>query len=580
MSVVRHIEIQNFRSIKQMSWNPKPGLNCLIGPGDSGKSTILDAIDVALGARRSFSFTDADFYQLDTTSPLTITITIGGLHDELKNFERYGLFFRGFNLATNEISDEPLANTETVLTIKLHVDENLDPDWRLYSERAEADGVERRLPWKHREILSPARLGTASHQNLAWGNRSVLNKLSEDTLNVSSLLAQLGRESRQAFAAQQLEGVTDVLTQVQQIANGLGVPVGQLNALLDVNGISLSNGAISLHNNDGTPLRQLGTGSSRLLISGLQKAASSSSILIVDEAEYGLEPYRITRLLHELGSKELEPTQQVFITTHSPYVLRELQATQLHVLRKQSSATQAFAPHRGAHKIYSLNGEGKQQGTLRACAEAFFSKAIIVCEGATEVGFLRGLDLYQQDSQQAGIQASGGFYADGGGGDDYFHRSRVFASLGYPVALLKDSDITTAAHQKQTQQCIDEGVRVFEWGNGQSTEGAIFSWCRADLLPLLVKAAADLNGNQKVDQHIRNKSNQQYNLEMCLSNPVDQMRASLALASGEYSWFKNISKSEYLIRNIVGPNQQIFNGHFQSILTNLLTWVADNGDNR
>ncbi len=259
MSVIRHIDIQNFRSIKNLSWNPKPGLNCLIGPGDSGKSTILDAIDLVLGARRSYSFNDADFYELDTSSPLTITVTIGELDDELKNVERYGFFLRGFNFETKEIFDEPQPNCETVLTFKLYVDADLAPDWRLYSDRADADGLERRLPWKHRELLSPARLGTTSHQNLAWGHRSVLNKLSEDTLDVSSVLAQLGRQTREAFAAQPVQGVTEVLTQVQQIANGLGVPLGQLSALLDVNGISMSNGAISLHNSDGTPLRQLGT---------------------------------------------------------------------------------------------------------------------------------------------------------------------------------------------------------------------------------------------------------------------------------------------------------------------------------
>ncbi|TKF96441.1 AAA family ATPase, partial [Vibrio sp. F13] len=101
------------------------------------------------------------------------------------------------------------------------------------------------------------------------------------------------------------------------------------------------------------PLRQLGTGSSRLLISGLQKAASNSKVIIVDEAEYGLEPYRITRLLNELGSKDAEPTQQVFITTHSPYVLRELQAQQLHVMRRPTPAQEAFDPERIQHTIYS-----------------------------------------------------------------------------------------------------------------------------------------------------------------------------------------------------------------------------------
>jgi len=53
MARIRKVEIRNFRSIRALDWLPSPGINCLIGPGDSGKSTILDAIDLCLGARRS-----------------------------------------------------------------------------------------------------------------------------------------------------------------------------------------------------------------------------------------------------------------------------------------------------------------------------------------------------------------------------------------------------------------------------------------------------------------------------------------------------------------------------------------------
>lgn len=91
MPKIRHIEVENFRVIKTFVVTI-PGLNCLIGPGDSGKSTILDAIDLALGARRSYTFNDADFYGLDVTKKITISITIGMLNDELLNFERYGPF--------------------------------------------------------------------------------------------------------------------------------------------------------------------------------------------------------------------------------------------------------------------------------------------------------------------------------------------------------------------------------------------------------------------------------------------------------------------------------------------------------
>jgi putative ATP-dependent endonuclease of OLD family len=580
MSIIRHIDIQNFRSIKNLSWNPKPGLNCLIGPGDSGKSTILDAIDLALGARRSYSFNDADFYQLDTTSPLTITVTIGELHDELKNIERYGFFLRGFNSETKDISDEPKPNWETVLTVKLQVDADLAPDWQLYSDRADADGLERRLPWKHRELLSPARLGTTSHQNLAWGHRSVLNKLSEETLDVSSVLAQLGRQTREAFAAQQVQGVTEVLTQVQQIANRLGVPVGQLSALLDVNGISMSNGAISLHNSDGTPLRQLGTGSSRLLISGLQKATSRSSILIVDEAEYGLEPYRITRLLNELGSKKIEPTQQVFITTHSPYVLRELQANQLHVIRKLTSPPplpNATAPLPiYSHYIFSLNCGEDQQSTLRVCAEAFLSKAVIVCEGKTEIGLVRGIDLYNQDSNHPTILAKGVYCADGGG-DSMFARAKVFKSLGYPTSLFKDSD-KTQQHQQLTTEMVGIGIPIFEWLDDNATEDALFLACPIDLITDLLNLAISRKGEDSVRAHIANYSSNQITLDDCRERFSDSHRVVLAKAANKKSWFKDIEPAENIARNIIGPNCQNFSPILISTLKYLFQWARSQGE--
>jgi hypothetical protein len=60
-------------------------INCLIGPGDSGKSTVLDAIDLCLGARRNVQFSDADFFGLDITNPISITLTLGDLDDAMRD---------------------------------------------------------------------------------------------------------------------------------------------------------------------------------------------------------------------------------------------------------------------------------------------------------------------------------------------------------------------------------------------------------------------------------------------------------------------------------------------------------------
>lgn len=574
MAIIRHIEIRNFRSVRYARWWPKPGLNCLIGPGDSGKSTLLDAIDMVLGARRSYPFTDADFYLMDTSNPIEITVTLGALDDSLKNLELYGYFLRGLNAETFQIHDEKQQGDETVLSLKLVVREDLEPEWLLYSERSATEGIERRLQWKHREQLAPTRLGMTSQHHLAWGSRSILTKLSEDNFDVSATLAQISRQARGNFAAQPLPQLTEILGKVRTIANTLGVPVGDLKALLDVNGVSLTNGAISLHNNDSTPLRQMGTGSSRLLISGLHKATSSSKIILVDEAEYGLEPYRISRLLQELGSKEDNPSRQVFITTHSPYVLRELQAQQLHVLRKYPDAS-GTAPLPPSHMVHGLNGDEQEQATLRACAEAFFSKAVIVGEGATEVGLLRGFDLYWQSSQASGLLSRGISAADGGGGDNMFKRAETFRSLGYQTALLKDSDITDNAHLQQTERCRLRGVYVLEWGHRLSTEGAIFTWCDLQVIPNLVRLAVTLNGEQEVSQHILNCSHNQHSLHSSTTAPSDSMRGALALAASKYKWFKNITSAEQLARTVVGPNYQTFSSDFRAVINNLYEWAAE-----
>jgi hypothetical protein len=119
MARIRKIEIKNFRGIQSCSWIPSSGINCLIGPGDSGKSSMLDAIEFCVGARRTLQFSDADFHALDVEQPISITVTIGELSDALKSVEAYGLYVRSFDATTEQIDDEPERQHETVLSVRL-----------------------------------------------------------------------------------------------------------------------------------------------------------------------------------------------------------------------------------------------------------------------------------------------------------------------------------------------------------------------------------------------------------------------------------------------------------------------------
>ncbi|WP_082902655.1 AAA family ATPase [Paraburkholderia ginsengiterrae] len=79
MAKIRKIEIRNFRGICELDWFPSAGINCLIGPGDTGKSTVLDAIDLCLSARRNIVIANSDFHKLDVEQPIGITLTLSGL---------------------------------------------------------------------------------------------------------------------------------------------------------------------------------------------------------------------------------------------------------------------------------------------------------------------------------------------------------------------------------------------------------------------------------------------------------------------------------------------------------------------
>ncbi len=137
MARIRAIDIHNFRGIKEFTWLPSPGLNCLIGPGDSGKSSILDAVYLCLGARRNIQFSDADFHRLDVETPINISVTLGELDEGLKNLDAYGMYLRGFDTQSGKIEDEPEKDAETVLTVRLTVAGDLEPSWSLVSRRAE-----------------------------------------------------------------------------------------------------------------------------------------------------------------------------------------------------------------------------------------------------------------------------------------------------------------------------------------------------------------------------------------------------------------------------------------------------------
>ncbi|WP_425258147.1 ATP-dependent nuclease [Rubrivivax sp. RP6-9] len=572
MARIRKVEIRNFRSIRSLDWCPTAGVNCLIGPGDSGKSTILDAIDLCLGARRNLAVADTDFFGLDVTQDICVALTLGALPDTLKNIDAYGEYLRGFDSTTGSVEDEPRKGLETVLTLRLTVKADLEPLWALYSDRTAAVEPSRGLGWKDRMALAPARLGNHPSSNLSWTRGSVLNRLSDERADVGSELASAAREARAGFGAKAAPQLAGTLKTVTKTAHDLGVPLGaSATALLDAHSVSFGDGAISLHSESGIPLRSLGTGSSRLLIAGLHRAAAeAASIVLVDEIELGLEPHRLTRLLGSLGSKDKSLPLQVFMTTHSPVVLRELSGAQFYVVR----------PADGVHNVLQVGSGDDVQSTIRCFPEAFLARTVIVCEGASEVGLIRGLDDYWAASGYASLQAAGVSYVDTGGGDAdrCFYRAEAFQKLGYRVAAVQDNDKTPTP--AVVAKFVDAGGYLVAWRDGRALEDELFMSVPPAVVSALIGRAIELTEDGLVDQHIKTKSSGKANLAAVLQDGNDAgFSAAARKLLGESSrirkagWFKSIDKMEGVARDILGPNLDACDPGFVGPVRSLFTWA-------
>ncbi len=572
MARIRKVEIENFRGIKKFSWVPSAGMNCLIGPGDSGKSSILDALDFCLGARRNIPFSDADFHRLDVEKPIRIEVTIGELDDGMKSLDQYGLYVRNFDAATGNVEDEPENDGETVLTVKLTVGSDLDPVWSLVSERAAAQGQTRNLGWNDRVRLAPTRIGVMADYHLGWSRGSVLNRVSEERADASAALAKAARDARAAFGTDAEQQLGETLQIVAATAKELGIPVGDaVKAMLDAHSVSFTGGTISLHDEDGVPLRGLGTGSSRLLVAGLQRKASEQArIILIDELEYGLEPHRIIRLLGSLGAKNSPPPLQVFMTTHSPVALRELSGDQLFVVRAKPDA----------HEVLAVGTADDVQGTIRVCPDAFLAPSIIVCEGASEVGLARGIDQFRSGQGKDSISALGVALVDSGGGsaDRPFERASPLLALGYRVAVLRDDDKKPTPATEQAH--VNKGGAVVAWRDGLALEDELFLSLSDDGVVKLVERAVALHGADLINEQIKSASGGTRDLEAVRLEPLlgdisDDTRQLLGKAARtkQNSWFKTVTRMEDAAREIVGPDLEQADEGFRELIERIFSWA-------
>lgn len=513
---------------------------CLIGKGDSSKSTILDALRYAFYPQWNLTLTDADFYQCKVDDAIVIEITIGELVEEFCSLDKYGHHLRGWDAVALKLTDEPDDHLENVLTVRLTVEKDLEPKWVVYCDRL-PEGVH--FKYADRNKVSVGLIGTYSEKQLSWATGTALAKLTE-AQSLSELLAVASRTARASLDADRpvsLKNFDAAAEKSQEIAKLLGVPVSNAyKAHLDLASINLKVGGLALHDGD-IPLRQLGLGSRRMLLCGIQKMGlEEGHITLFDEVEFGLEPHRITRLIKHIRD---DKRGQYFLTTHSPTVLRELTVKELHIVHNKGGVVEIISATKKGLEEFEV------QGKIRSSTEAFLAKKVVVCEGATEVGFLRGFDDHQIGNAKDSLSFNGIALLDAKGASKIKELAKAFKSLRYDVSVLADADAEDQFSTADVTELLSLGVPVHVWSDKLSLEERAFQDLPWDSVLASVKLAQSELGFPVYDQ-VRSKFQDALDGDIGSWTESAKLRAAIGVAAKKGGWFKDTTRGDEWFKTV------------------------------
>lgn len=575
---VYELEIKHFRGIQCGKFNFTTPLVCLIGHGDTTKSTILDAIEYVLSPNWFIPIDDSDFTDCDTKENIEIIATVGPIPDEFMSDSKYGQYLRKWNSVEKKLFDDDLAEFKKddcciyVLSVKIIIDKNLAPEWFVITN-AHPDGVH--IPYKDRQKINVSRIGENIDNELAWTRGSSLLRLSQDKNEMDKILLDANRKWKNMLSPEVFKSLEDSINLAKTTGQMYGIKTDDFRANIDPKVLKGSSSTLSLHDNK-IPFRRMGIGTRRLMAIGLQLKCieDKGGILLIDDIEHALEPHRLKYLLRIVSKNaEKQSYGQVFMTTQCPATLEELGAESLYCVHYDHKEK----------KSRTIKVDSSIQGTVRRKPEAFLSPKVIVCEGSTEVGLLMAYEdsLIKQYGDKSSFAYNKTVIIDGEG-TSASQRAFDLALHGYRVCFFVDSD-QLAKWKVSEGQLTEKNVSVIRWQNSNNTEMQLFSALPKGKIKVIIEIAIrendDLNA-QSILQSINSNLEIELNtLDEISSYPDKNMvdlRINILDSAKKHGWFKNISAGKaignYLFCDIL---QEIIITEFYKTFERIKKWAIN-----
>lgn len=470
---IRRLHLKKFRGFEDLVWCPSPGMNVILGGGDVGKSTLLEAIALLLHPTNSYTLSDSDYWQRLVEEEFCIEAVMylpdsTGIHQQ--STLAWPWEWNGTDAVL--LADEGDGGAaQPVYKVRVRGTADLE----VVHEFVQPDGSQVAFSIALRRNIGVVRLAgdDRNDRDLRLIQGSGLDRLLAD----KGLRARLGHRAAQdpvedalsEEAKTKLDALNSTFSQRALPTNlGLGFVGGVGLSISALVGLTAKKSTVQL------PLTSWGSGTRRLgalvIADSLQ---DGRPITVVDELERGLEPYRQRRLVQSLLTKGT----QSFVTTHSAAVISAANGAALWYVDTRGNIGSLASDQVSAHQTKD--------------PETFLARLSIVAEGITEVGFITVLleRFVRADWKDEGIHVT-----DGGGNDAVLALLEALSSGGARFAGFADCEPHSSNPGRWGKLKERLGNLLLRWEKGCLEENIIPMFKREDLERLIEDAVGERTG--------------------------------------------------------------------------------------
>lgn len=532
--------IQNFRGIKDAKLF-FPDQVVLVGDNNVGKSTVFEAIDLALGPdrlSRHSKIDEHDFYLGDYLTPpeqprkeVRVEAVVTALSEEQQNY--FGDQIEWWNAATKAFQDAPVEGIDTpdvhasirVTFVGYYDPEDDDFAGDTYFSRSLEDGGTP-FPFTKKQkqfcgFLYLRSLRTASRA-LSLEHGSLLDII----LRIKEIRPQMwektiGELNKFTVASDPAIGISGVLKSIDTALKKYVPREWGVSPHLKVSNLTRENlrKVISAFIATGegahaAPFYRQGTGTLNMLVLAMlsQIAEDKQNVIFaMEEPETAIPPYAQKRIIHEVRKLS---AQSIF-SSHSPYILEEFGVEDICVLMRGADGVLKQA---GIDLPASVKPKRYRQEFRTRFCEALLSRRVMVAEGATEAATIPAAARRLSELDPAtysSFEALGISTLDAGGDGQIADLGKLYSGLGKAVYAVCDqqtpasqaaieaavtklfmhdeSDIEKLVLKNTTQAAMERFIDAITWpqhlteafpnpkANATDALGKYFAWSKGDL---------------------------------------------------------------------------------------------------